>query len=1175
MGTANSALRSGLCTVIAAALAFLALATSPALARIVDGGPDPTWGGANDDLIGQYIDNEIGFETLVRYWNGTPPSHFQLVNYVGARLFYADFIAEEGIAPGRPKIQAAATSSYAFSGSTPVVPFTGNQMVMLGVSGFASNTNLSAVALRRNANCSLTATIFEPVNNRLDYTSVVELPNAQDYFHAMSGLATTGDVFPNGCKDQPYGRRSSNTTLPLGTVNGIAEGVALSNNGVLTVTKSNVTTHAKSTVTLASSPQLLSFAIGDVNGDGFLDVVASGVVNANTGFAIFLNNGDGTFRAPVYTAAAQPPLVFTLDDANDDGKADIVFPNAVPANQVTTLPGVGDGTFGAAVVSSFGSTIGGSTIATGDFNGDGHLDLFVGSGVLLGAGNGSFSQGPALPPALDYELGFAWSATVADFNKDGHDDIAYTTTASNSGVLQVLTGTGNGAFTVGARYAALTPAQQVTATEIDGDGNVDLFVGNAGLGLYVQDSGDALLPMFQVLLGRGDGTFVGAAVPASNVVSAMATADFNGDSKLDALTSRGSNDGALPSALLVLPGDGSGKLGAAVATSVNALPSQLVAADLNQDGKADAVVAGFGLAGTGNAGPLVAVLSGQGNGSFAAEHDYALSSPPRSLAVGDFNGDGRLDVAVGVAPDNGNTGVSGVFVLMGQAGGTLAAPVQIDASAHPASLVAADFNGDGRSDLVVADTGVFSPGSIQQVNGALHLYLGNANGTFTAGTAPATAATNYSAIAAGDLDGDGKADLVVAGNVAGTLIGVGSPRMYALLGTGTGTFGTAHAGTLLGEDGLGAQTIALADFDGDGHLDAIVGNPNDFTEVLLGHGDGTWSQGAVMALAQQPRVLAAADLAGNHKPALLVGGDGGLAVFLNEKTWAAAPALTGTSTALTASPASVSAGGTVTLTATVTGTGGTPTGTVTFLEGATSLGTGTLGASGSATFTTTTLSAGSHSLTARYGGDSTFAASTSTASSVTVAAAAADFAFTASPASATASAGGSATTTVTATPANGFTGTVTLSCSGLPTGATCSFSPASLSVAGPAATSTLTIATRARTARADGPQPHPGHLPLGPDDVLLAGMAAPLLAARRRRHVTSLRRGARQLSWLALVVGAALALHGCGGGGSSDASGGGGGGGGNAGTPAGVYAVTLTASSGSLSHTATFTLTVN
>ena len=551
---------------------------------------------------------------------------------------------------------------------------------------------------------------------------------------------------------------------------------------------------------------------------------------------------------------------------------------------MTTLAGNGDGTFNAGVNSPAGA-VAGFFLITGDFNGDGRKDLLCGGSVMLGKGDGTFTAGPALPAAVQYELGLAPSAATGDINGDGKIDIVYSGTGSGSGIVQILVGNGDGTFRLGGRYASLTPAQNVLITDIDGDGNPDIFVGNGAQGLYVQDSNDNLGPLMQFLPGRGDGTFVGAPVYTQSPIQRLATADFNGDGSPDVVVFKANVDGS-PGSLAVLPGDGSGNLGPAITS-----PSQLTAsvvpgvdfmgvADFNHDGKPDVV-----LAGPSNSGPALAVLTGQGDGTFAGEHHYSLPDYPASLAVGDFNGDGLPDVAVGVAPSPGNTGPSGVYVFLGQSDGTLAAPVMIDASLNPTGVAVADLNGDGRADLVIADQGHFFPGSNQQVNGALHVYLGNADGTFTAVASPSTTATNYTVAALGDLNGDGHPDLIVGGNAPGAT-GRTMPIVCVLLGNGDGSFQAAQTNAMAGADGIGAQSLAVADFNGDGKLDLAIGNINDFTEVWLGLGDGTFAQ-SLMTLGEQPRVLGAVDLNGDGLPDLLQGGAGGLAVFLNAAAWPA------------------------------------------------------------------------------------------------------------------------------------------------------------------------------------------------------------------------------------------------------------------------------------------------
>ena len=150
-------------------------------------------------------------------------------------------------------------------------------------------------------------------------------------------------------------------------------------------------------------------------------------------------------------------------------------------------------------------------------------------------------------------------------------------------------------------------------------------------------------------------------------------------------------------------------------------------------------------------------------------------------------------------------------------------------------------------------------------------------------------------------------------------------------------------------------------------------------------------------------------------------------------------------------------GQSVTFTATVTPSGsGTPSGKVTFMDGASTLGTGTLNTSAQATFTTTALTVGSHSITAIYDGDANFAGSTSAVLSQVVS----DFLIAVAPSSRTVKAGKSTTYTLTLTPVSGFTGTISLSCSAAPPAGTCSVSPASVTLNGTSnSTATVTVTT--------------------------------------------------------------------------------------------------------------------
>ena len=268
-----------------------------------------------------------------------------------------------------------------------------------------------------------------------------------------------------------------------------------------------------------------------------------------------------------------------------------------------------------------------------------------------------------------------------------------------------------------------------------------------------------------------------------------------------------------------------------------------------------------------------------------------------------------------------------------------------------------------------------------------------------------------------------------------------------------------------------------------------------------------------------------------------------------------------TTTALQASPTAGDVNAQITLTATVTGA--VPTGTISFASGATSLGKATL-ANGVATLQTSFAVAGSYPIIATYQGDANNLGSTSSA--VTVVIASPDFTVSASPTSGSVAAGQSATFTFSVTPTAGYTGTVKFSCGTLPSMATCSFSPASVTPSGgTAVSSTLTVATAAASAMLHPERPFRPSAPWIPASGLaLAGlMGLAFVPAKMRRWNRQL----RLLSWGFLLASLSLAVVGCGGGNSMPS---------NPGTPAGTYSISVSAadSAGGPQHAVSISLTV-
>lgn len=270
-------------------------------------------------------------------------------------------------------------------------------------------------------------------------------------------------------------------------------------------------------------------------------------------------------------------------------------------------------------------------------------------------------------------------------------------------------------------------------------------------------------------------------------------------------------------------------------------------------------------------------------------------------------------------------------------------------------------------------------------------------------------------------------------------------------------------------------------------------------------------------------------------------------------------ALIPTTTTLMTSAANANLGTSITFTATVSSGAGTPGGNVTFMNGSNTLGTGTLNGSGVATYTTSSLAAGSYSITADYGGSSTYAASTSAAVAQTITAPSFTVGF--NPSTVTVAQGASGSTTLTVTPTGGFSQAVSFSCSGLPMYATCAFSPASLTPSGAAVTTTLTIATNVSTAMLDDNTMPPARNP-GERGALFAGLALGLVGLVRARRRAGKMFSVAGCCILFILLAASIAsLSGCGGGQQNV-------------TPTGSSTVTVTASGGGVSQTAIVTVTV-
>ncbi len=309
-------------------------------------------------------------------------------------------------------------------------------------------------------------------------------------------------------------------------------------------------------------------------------------------------------------------------------------------------------------------------------------------------------------------------------------------------------------------------AGPVVTGDFNNDGKVDLVVG--------QTSSDGTTGSLLFYKGMGNGTFAAPVTTTSSLpVMGLLAADINGDGRLDVMIGTINGDFGPVTGIAFL-GDGTGHFTEKTGFGSGDFgPGPIAFADLNGDGVLD-VVFGSEVQGSGT----IYFFLGNGNGNFTLKSKQDINGSPGFAAIGDFNGDGKLDVAV---PDSG-----GVDIFIGNGDGTFHPFIATTACTIPGGIAAADFDGDGKLDLAV---------------GQLCILRGNGDGTFSAG---ANYGSGSAGVIVGDFNGDGKLDVVTAG-------------VLVYLGNGDGTFQPPLASP--GFASNLSPALPFGDFNHDGELD--------------------------------------------------------------------------------------------------------------------------------------------------------------------------------------------------------------------------------------------------------------------------------------------------------------------------------------------------------------------
>ncbi len=313
-------------------------------------------------------------------------------------------------------------------------------------------------------------------------------------------------------------------------------------------------------------------------------------------------------------------------------------------------------------------------------------------------------------------------------------------------------------------------------------------------------------PFVAPVLGCGAPSFSGPEnFSTGTAPTHVATGDFNGDTKLDLVTTNQNSNN-----VSVMLGDGAGGFSAATNFGVGTYPYAVAVGDFNSDNKQDLAVANSG-------SNNVSVLSGDGMGSFGAPVNYNTGPSPISVAVGDFNGDTKPDLAVA---EFGGFFAGSVSVLMNTGTGTFNPAVSFPARTQPSFVVVGEFNGDSNQDLAVANYG----------SNNVSILLGNGAGSFSTTPPVVSVSLGPVSIALADFNSDGKQDLAVAN--------YNSDTISLRFGAGNGTF--ANPGFNVGVGG-NPISVKATDLSGDGKPDIIAANrSSNNIAVLLNNGTGSF-----------------------------------------------------------------------------------------------------------------------------------------------------------------------------------------------------------------------------------------------------------------------------------------------------------------------------------------------
>ncbi len=531
-------------------------------------------------------------------------------------------------------------------------------------------------------------------------------------------------------------------------------------------------------------------------------------------FTARVDDGSGVFTTTAnYGMDSQPSDVIT-GDFNGDGNLDLGVANE-NSNNVSIRLGNGDGTF--ASVSHFSAGATPYALHAGDFNEDGNLDIATANGgsnnisLLPGNGDGTFGSPD------NYATGTQPNAlSSGDFNFDGYLDIAVVNANSND--VSILLNDGFGGFDPPVPYSTGVVPYGIVSGDFDGDGIIDLAVANSGSN------------NISIMLGIGDGTFSAVSnYTAGTSPYALCIGDYNGDSNLDlGVANNGSNN------VSVLLGNGTGGFSSPTNYVTGSGPYAVCTFDSDADGRLDLGVVN-------SSSDNVSVLLGNGNGTFGASLNYGCGDGPYALTAGDFDNDGDMDLATA------NNNSDDVSILLNEDALMVTAtnPFQYQVVAALSTNISGTFNLainasslDSTSFIVYGAQTGRHPGSI----------------SYDADSFTATLDPNLDFIEGETITAIFTKAIQATNNVF--LRGFSWNFGAEITTPSAGTFGNRQ------DYWVGNETRGeyAGDFDGDGDIDIAASLNQGAVAVLLNNGDGTFSGPSNYTCSTEPIAIFGGDL---------------------------------------------------------------------------------------------------------------------------------------------------------------------------------------------------------------------------------------------------------------------------------------------------------------------------